>query len=71
MDSSTVICWASPFVPCGPCRIYSVHFIIFLMQNPVSNVGPDQMQHYVASDQGLHGLPMALYGFPGKNRLNI
>ena len=31
------------------------------------NIGPDQIPHYVASDLGLHCLPMALYWFPGKN----
>ena len=27
------------------------------------------MPHYVASDLGLHCLPMTFYGFPGKNGL--
>ena len=31
-----------------------------------NNVDPDQMPHYVASDLGLHCLPMSFYGFPGK-----
>ena len=31
------------------------------------DVDPDQMPHYVASDFGLHCLPMPFYGFPGKN----
>ena len=35
--------------------------ILFLMENPVSKpVDPDQMPHHVASDQGLHCLPMTL-----------
>ena len=34
-----------------------------------NDVDPDQMQHNVASDLGLHCLPMTLLGFPGKNRL--
>ena len=43
----------------------SVHFLIlilFLMENHVLsiNVDPDQMPHYLASDLGLHCLPMTL-----------
>ena len=35
--------------------------ILFLMENPVANtVDPDQMPHYMASDLGLHCLPMTL-----------
>ena len=42
----------------------------FLLKNLLANnVDPDQMPHYVASDLGLHSLPMALYRFPGKNGL--
>ena len=38
-----------------------VAFILFLMENPVTNnVDPGQMPHYVASDLGLHCLPMTL-----------
>ena len=41
--------------------VYFVAFILFLMENPVSNtVDPDQMPHYVAFDLGLHCLPMTL-----------
>ena len=37
-----------------------------------NNVDPDQMPHYVASDLGLHYLPMILYGLPGNNgRVNM
>ena len=36
--------------PLGP-------LVLFLMENPVD---PDQMQHHVASDMGLHCLPMTL-----------
>ena len=35
-----------------------------------NNVDPDQTPHDVASDQGLHCLPMTLYGFLGKNGLS-
>ena len=31
-----------------------------LMENPVCNVGPDQTPHHVASDLGLHCLPLTL-----------
>ena len=33
------------------------------------HIDPDQTSHYVASDLGLHCLPMTLLGFPGKNGL--
>ena len=32
-----------------------------------NNVDPDQMPHYVASELGLHCLPMTPLGFPAKN----
>ena len=42
------------------------------MENPVrNNVDPDQTPHDVASDLGLHCLPMTLYGFPGKNEVKL
>ena len=42
------------------------------MKNPVSKqYRPDKMPHYVASDLGLHCLPMTLYMFPGKNGLML
>ena len=34
-----------------------------------NSVDPDQTPHYVASELDLHWLPIALYGFPGKNGL--
>ena len=36
-----------------------------------NTVEPDQTPHYVASDLGLHCLPITLYGFPGKNGLIV
>ena len=39
------------------------------MENPTDNVDPDQMPHSVASDLGLHCLPMIFYWFPVKNGL--
>ena len=67
MDFSTVICWTNPFVILGVsglfCRFCSI-FIPFLMEIRVCkqcrNVDPDQTSNYVASDLGLHGLPMTL-----------
>ena len=35
MDSSYVICWASPFVILGGVRSVLSLFILFLMENPV------------------------------------
>ena len=68
MDSSTVICWMSPFailwVSCLSCRFYS---ILFLMKNPVSK--QCTYIHYVVSDLDLHCLSMAFNGFPIKNGL--
>ena len=34
-----------------------------------NDVDPDQTPHYVASDLGLHCLPMTLYRVPGKKWL--
>ena len=41
---------------------------IILLAN---SVDPDQMPHHVASDLGLHCLPMTLLRVSGKNGLNI
>ena len=47
--------------------MYFVAFILFLRENSVSKqCRPDQMPHYVASDLGLHCLPMTL-GFQARN----
>ena len=62
VDSSTVICWMSPFDILEVLDLF-VAFILILMENPVSNVDPDQMPHHVASDPGLHCLPMTLLQF--------
>ena len=34
-------------------------------------VDHDQMPHYVASDLGLHCLPLTFYGFSDKNGLKV
>ena len=41
------------------------------MENPVSNVDPEQMPHYVASNLSLHCWPITLLRFPGKNGLRV
>ena len=71
VDSSTLICWTSPFVILGVsdllCRFYSIFDGKSLLAN---NVEPDQMPRSVASDLGLQRLPMTFfYGFSGKNGL--
>ena len=54
-------------------RVGSISSLSFYFQWKIllaNNVGPDQMPHYVASDLGLHCLPIdALHRFPGKNGL--
>ena len=59
MDSSTVICWMSPFFVLGVsglfCCIFDGNFILL-----ANNTDPDQTSHYVASDLGQHSLPMSL-----------
>ena len=61
VDSSTAICWMCPFLILGVlglfCHFYSIFDGKILLAN---NVDPDQMPHYVASDLGLHCLPMTL-----------
>ena len=38
-----------------------VTFILFLMENPsANNLDPDRMPHFVASDLGLHCIPLTL-----------
>ena len=50
----------SPFVILEMSGLF-VAFILFWMENPVSKQrSPDQTPHYVASDLGLHSLPMTL-----------
>ena len=65
MDSSIVICWTSPFVILGVSGLFCGFYSIFDGKS-CYNVDPDQI---VASDLGLHCLPMTFYGFPGKNGL--
>ena len=47
------------------CQVFFVTFILFLMENSVSKqVDPVQTHHYVASDLGLHCLPMIIIQVP-------
>ena len=67
MNSFTVICLTSPFVLKGIGYILSLCSI--LMENPVSKqYRPYQKSHYmyVASDLGLHCLPMTFMEFQVK-----
>ena len=61
VDSSTIICWTSPFVILEVSGLFYGFYSIFdgkiLLAN---NVDPDQMPQYVASDLGLHCLPKIL-----------
>ena len=59
VDSSTVTHWASPFVILGVLSLWL--FFLYLMEFLlVNDEDPDQMPHYVASDLGLHCLPVTL-----------
>ena len=60
VDSSTIICWTSPFVILGVSGLLC-HFYSVFDESPVTNnVDPDQMPHHVAVDLGLHCLPMTI-----------
>ena len=70
VDSSTVICWTISFVILGMWVLFCSFYSFF----EANSEDPDQMPHNVASDLGLHCLPMTLlrfYGFPGKNGLKL
>ena len=63
VDSSTDICWMSPFVSLGVLGLF-LTFILFLMENPVYSKQcrpSDQKPHYMAPDLDLHCLPMTLF----------
>ena len=72
MDSSTVIiCWISPIVSLRVSG--SILLLLFYFDGNLSanNVDPGQKPHYVASDLGLHRLPMTLLQAPCKNGLTL
>ena len=54
VDSSSVICWMNPFVILGLSGLVCGFYSIF--------DGKILTSHYVASDLGLHCLPMTLLG---------
>ena len=61
MDYSTIICWMSSFVTLGVPGLFCCFYSIFDGKILLAkNVDPDQTPHYVASDLGLHCLPMTL-----------
>ena len=68
VDFSIVICWTSPFVILGVLGLFYclssivLWKILLLLAN---NVDPDQMPHYVASDLGLHCLPLTFLWVSG------
>ena len=73
MDSSTVICWTSPFVILRVSGVWSILSLLFyFLKKKIlrNNVDPDQMPQNLASDLGLHCSSIHFYGFPGKNGLN-
>ena len=60
VDSSTVICWTSPFVTSGVSDLLSFLFFFDGKSCLANTVDPDQMPYYVASHLGLHCLFMIL-----------
>ena len=64
MDSSTVICRTTLFVNLGVSGLFCHFCSSFDGKILLANkVGPDQTPHYVASDLGLHCLPLTLLRF--------
>ena len=64
VDYSTVICWMSPFIILQVSVLFCHFYSIFdgKMENPVSKqCRPRSDATYVASDLGLHCLPMSLF----------
>ena len=60
VNSSTGICWMSPFVILGMPVLFCHYYIFNGKILLVNNVDPDQIPHYVASDLDLHCLPVTL-----------
>ena len=69
MNSSTAICWMSPFVILGLSGSFCSFILFFMEILLANNLDPDQMPHDVASDQGLHCLPLTLLRVSGKTGL--
>ena len=65
-----VYLWTVPLRYVGRV-IFLFSFFLFSMKNLVAiSVDPHQRPDHVASDLGLHCLPMTFYRFPGKNGLS-
>ena len=60
VDSSSVMSWTSLFVTSGVSGLYCHFYFIFSGILLANNIDHDRMPHYVASDLGLHCLPMTL-----------
>ena len=59
VDSYTVVSCTSPFIILGVSSLFYCFYSFFLWRILLVNkVGPDKMPHDVASDLGLHCLPM-------------
>ena len=54
-----LVCWMSPFVILWVSGLFC-GFYFWWQILLVNNVDPNQMPHYVASDLGLHCLPMTI-----------
>ena len=65
MESSTVMCWMSPFI----ILVLLLLFYFCWKILSANNVDPDQMPHYVVSDLGLH-FANSLLGVSREQRVN-
>ena len=70
VDFSTFICWTNPFVILGVSGLLLLLFYFGWKILLANTVDPDQMPPYVASDLGLHCLPVTLLWVSSKNELN-
>ena len=60
VDSSTATCWTSLFVILGVSGLFVALFYLWWKILFANTVDPDQSPHDVASNLGLHCLPMIL-----------
>ena len=61
VDSPSVIYWTSPLVIIGVLSLFCCFYSSFDGKSCLVNtVGPGQMPQHVASDLGLHCLPMTI-----------
>ena len=62
MDSSTTTLWTSLF-PIAGCQVsFYFYYVYRNFKLNANSVDSDLMPHYVASDLGLHCLPVTLFG---------